>query len=219
VADAHIIHTGLDVHPFANSSPPQWKQEDATRLLYAGRLYPEKGVETIIEAMAKLVFEEHLSHLHFDVAGSGREEYQEQLNRLVRRLALTDHISFLGQVPAGDMPALLKRANILVVPSLWAEPFARVVLEGMAASAVVVAASTGGTGEIVVDGENGLLFSPGNSEELARQIMRLVMDPDLQQRLGCAGYQTVTSKFTFPTMLDSIEALLGSVANTRLPVK
>ncbi len=212
VAGAHIIHTGLELHPFANGAPAKRKREDGANLLYAGRLYPEKGVETAIEAVAKLILKGDLSHLHFDIAGSGREDYQEKLNSMVRRMGLSGHISFLGQVPAAEMPALFKRSNILVVPSLWPEPFARVVLEAMAASTVVVAASTGGTGEIVVDGENGLLFAPGDSEELAWQITRLVMDPDLRHKLGRAGYDTVCSKFTFSTMLDRIEELLATVA-------
>ena len=215
VDHAHIIHTGLDVQAFAGViSAPRRPHKDGTRpyrLLYAGRIHPQKGLETVIEALAGLAPDKRLPPIHFDIAGSGSDDYVAQLHSLIRRHALTPNISFLGQIPAAGMPALLQQAEMLVVPSLWTEPFARIVLEGMAAGAAVVAAASGGTSEIVEDGKNGLLFSPGDSAELAQQITRLILDPDLRHSVARAGYQTVCNKFTFDIMMDKIESLLESV--------
>jgi glycosyltransferase involved in cell wall biosynthesis len=109
------------------------------------------------------------------------------------------------------MPRLLRKFDILLVTSTWAEPFARVVLEGMISGLVVVATPTGGTPEIVLDGENGLLFTPGDPEDLAKKIIRLVDDPALRKKLALSGKQTIMERFTMPKMMDEIEGFLQEV--------
>jgi glycosyltransferase involved in cell wall biosynthesis len=120
---------------------------------------------------------------------------------------------FLGWVPPAEMPGLLRKSDVLVVPSIWPEPLARVLLEGMISGLVVVATPTGGTPEIVSDGENGLLFTPGNSEDLAQKIARLADDPESRSRLARAGKQTIMERFTVTKMMDDIETFLQDVAS------
>ncbi|HZJ24036.1 MAG TPA: glycosyltransferase family 4 protein, partial [Anaerolineales bacterium] len=101
--------------------------------------------------------------------------------------------------------------DVLVLPSLWPEPFARVVLEGMVSGLVVIATPTGGTTEILTDGENGLLFAAGDAEDLAQKIICLATDPKLRRRLALAGQQTVIERFTKTKMMDEIESYLQEV--------
>ncbi|MCI0730668.1 MAG: glycosyltransferase family 4 protein [Chloroflexi bacterium] len=213
VAHARIIHTGLDVKPYLNGEqPPPGHDNRSLNLLYVGRLSPEKGIDTAIEAMAKLVFSQDQRGIRLSLAGSGSPEYEHYLRRLVNQTGLTDCVSFLGWVPPEEMPELLRKFDVLLVPSIWAEPFARVVPEGMISGLVVVATATGGTPEIVLDGENGLLFTPGDPEDLARKIARLVEDPELRSKLAYAGRQTVRERFTLTKMMDEIESFLQEVA-------
>jgi glycosyltransferase involved in cell wall biosynthesis len=113
------------------------------------------------------------------------------------------------------MPGRMRQADVLLVPSNWPEPFARVVLEGMICGLVVVATPLGGTSEIVVDGHNGLLFTAGDSRDLAQKVTTLARDPALRNRLAQAGRQTVMEKFTLPVMLDKVESYLHEVADSR----
>jgi len=76
---------------------------------------------------------------------------------------------------------------------------------------VVVATRTGGTPEIIVDGENGLLFTPNDSDYLAKKIAHLVDDPESRKRMGEAGRQTILQRFTITKMMDEIEGLLQDV--------
>jgi len=115
------------------------------------------------------------------------------------------------------MPGLLRNFDVLLVTSTWAEPFARVVLEGMISGLVVVATSTGGTTEIVLDNENGLLFTPGDPEDLAQKIIRLMNDPELRKRLALAGKQTIKENFTITKMMDEVEGFLQEVACVSTP--
>jgi glycosyltransferase involved in cell wall biosynthesis len=213
VANARIIHTGVDAKRYSTRQPNhQLQQSPNLNLLYAGRLVSEKGVDTAIKALEKLVMGLNLRHMRLGVAGSDSADYESYLRQLVTRLGLDEHVSFLGHVPGEEMPQLLRKFDVLLVPSIWQEPFSRMVLEGMSAGLVVVATPLGGTTEILRDGENGLLFAPGDSEDLSQKIVCLASDPALRRRLALAGKQTVDEKFTVTKMLDELEGYIQDVA-------
>ena len=215
ISNARIIYTGLDSKKFLNGKPYQRSYDGLSlNLLYAGRLVSDKGIETAIKAMTKLVFDKGQRdlNLRLSLAGSGSTEYEHYLRRLVNQAGLTDHVSFLGWVPPEEMPDLLRKFDVLLVPSIWPEPFARMVLEGMISGLVVVSTPTGGTLEILKDGKNGVLFAPDDAEDLAQKIIYLANDSDLRRRLAVAGQQTVAERFTVTKMLDEIENYLQEIA-------
>ena len=214
VPNARIIYTGLDINKYLNGEQPQrGHDERSLNLLYAGRLASDKGIDTAIEAMTKLVFGQGRREISLSLAGSGSPEYENHLRFLVNQAGLSDYVSFLGWVEPAEMPGLLRKFDVLLLPSIWPEPFARVLLEGMISGLVVVATPTGGTPEIVLDGENGLLFTPGNSEDLAQKVGRLVDDPELRRNLAKAGQQTIMERFTVTKMMDDMESFLRDVAS------
>jgi len=213
ISNARIIYTGLDVNKYLNGEQLQrGHDERSLNLLYAGRLASDKGIDTAIEAMTKLVFGQGRWELRLSLAGSGSTEYENHLRYLVNQAGLTDYVSFLGWVPPEEMPGLLRKFDVLLLTSIWPEPFARVLLEGMISGLVVVATPTGGTPETVLDGENGLLFTPGNPEDLAQKIGRLVDEPELRRKLAKAGKQAIMERFTVTKMMDDIESFLQDVA-------
>jgi glycosyltransferase involved in cell wall biosynthesis len=214
VANARVIYTGIDANQYSTNQHkhPLGNGNQTLNLLCAGRLVAEKGVDTAIQALEKLVFDQDVRSIRLSVAGSGSEDYQSYLRRLVTQAGLDDYVSFLGHVRPEEMPQLLQQFDVLLVPSTWEEPFSRIVLEGMISGLVVVATPRGGTIEILIDGENGLLFTPGDPEDLARKITRLVEDPISCRKLANAGQQTVIEKFTMTRMMDEIENHLQEVA-------
>ena len=214
VGNARVIHTGLDPQQFLKGQKDQQPshQKQDLNLLYAGRVYPEKGVDTAIHALEKLVFGRDLRNIKLSVVGSGSPEYEHVLQHQVKQAGLNDYVTFHGHVRADEMPALLQNFDVLMVPSIWQEPFSRVVVEGMISGLVVIATPTGGTTEILKDGENGLLFAPGDADDLAQKIVSLAMDPELRRRLAAAGQQTVLDGFTMTNMMNEIEGYLQDVA-------
>jgi glycosyltransferase involved in cell wall biosynthesis len=214
VENAQVIYTGIDAQQYlTNQQNHQLGDNRQTlNLLYAGRLVPQKGVDTAIQALEKLVFDQGVRSIRLSVAGSGSVDYQSYLRGLVTEAGLDDYVSFLGHVRPEEMPRLLKQSDILLLPSIWEEPFSRMVLEGMISGLVVVATPRGGTIEILEDGENGLLFAPADPEDLARKITRLIEDPILRRKLANAGQQTVIQRFTMARMMDEIENYLQEVA-------
>jgi glycosyltransferase involved in cell wall biosynthesis len=183
------------------------------RLLYLGRLEPIKGVHTVVQAMLRLD-----ASVSLDILGAGDPDYTAALQATVAQTGLEGRVHFLGAAKRSEVPEVLAQHDVLLFPSQWNEPFARSVLEGMAAGLVVVGTATGGTGEILVEGETGLRFTAGDDLQLAAQIERLVADPELRRRLALAGRQTVGQYYTLGRMVDELEAELQIAAGKRVPL-
>jgi glycogen(starch) synthase len=210
VRDARIIHGGTDVERFRHVRQ-QNHQSDELKMLYAGQLVPHKGVHTAIEAMARLVNVRKINRVTLTLIGSGHPDYEAFLRDLVDRERLRDFVIFYGPAPKDQMPALLQQFDVLIFPSIYEEPLARMTQEAMASGLVVVGTTTGGTKEILRDGETGLAFAPEDADGLADQVARLIADPELRSQLARAGRDVVLNHFTLDRMVAEIEAYLQEV--------
>ena len=214
---AQVIHNGIAVEQFLSSSGQEHTRSDASpgrlKLLYAGQVVHHKGVHTAVEAMVSLIRERGVDQLSLTILGSGHPGYEAALRARVNREGLHDYITFHDPVSRDKMPAILQQFDALVFPSIYEEPLARMTQEAMASGLVVIGTTTGGTKELLVDGENGLTFAPENAEELAGQIARLAVDPELCRRLAAAGRRTVVEKFTIDRTVKEIEDYLQKIAN------
>ena len=204
---ARIVHGGTDVERFP-ATRDCLQPSGPLRLLYAGQLVQHKGVHTALEAMARLVNEQRIDQVHLTLVGSGHPDYEESLHRLVREQRLGAYVTFREPVTGPDMPALLQQFDVLVFPSVYEEPLARMTQEAMASGLVVLGTTTGGTKEVLRDGETGLTFAPEDAAGLAQQVARLLVDSELRCRLAQAGQRTVRDHFTLHGMVDEIEAYL-----------
>ena len=207
IQHARIIHGGTDVERFLDVRKRGYPS-GRLKLLYAGQLVRHRGVHTAIEAMARLVNKRKVNQITLTLVGSGHPDYEAVLRDLIERERLHDFVTFHKPVSKDEMPAIFQQFDALVFPSIYEEPLARVTQEAMAAGLVVVGTTTGGTGEILRDGETGLTFAPEDAEGLAEQVNRLIVDPYLFCRLAQAGRQTVLENFTLDKMVNEIEAYL-----------
>jgi glycosyltransferase involved in cell wall biosynthesis len=169
-------------------------------------------VHTAIEALDRLNREQKADQLHLTIAGSGHPAYEESLRASVESRHLQKHVTFSGPVPSDEMPAFLQGFDVLLFPSIYQEPLARMTQEAMAAGLLVIGTTTGGTKELLVDGQNGLTFEPEDATQLASQIALVTANPVLRDELVAAGRQIVREHFTQERMMDQIEAYLGEVA-------
>jgi glycosyltransferase involved in cell wall biosynthesis len=178
-----IVHYGID----PDGEPPVYA-ERMPRLLCVGRLIPIKGHLVLLRAFAEAKRE--LPELELEIAGRGPLE--PALKALARELGVYDSVRFLGHV--SPIQQAIERAAVVVVPSMG-EGFGMVALEAMERSRPVIAASVGGLGELVRDGETGLLVPAGESEPLRDAIVRLAGNLDLARELGEAGRRRALSRF------------------------
>lgn len=174
-------------------------------LSYVGRLDPEKGVDTLIEAVS-LLADRHPG-LRLVVAGKGNE--QPALESLARSAGIEKRVRFLGYVAGPALEALYKVTNILVCPSKY-EPFGIVPLEGMINRVPVIVSDTGGMAEIVEHGRSGLKVPPGNSRALAQSIEALIRTPEEAQRLASAGYERAKSVYSWDRVAERVDAPYGA---------
>jgi glycosyltransferase involved in cell wall biosynthesis len=219
VTHGRVIYGGTQVDDFlaAAAAADNQDDEDILRLLYVGRLVADKGVHDVLEAMRRLKDElsQQRTAVTLDIYGQGDPDYTAGLRAFVRAHNLEEYVTFQGNVPRSQIPDILARHDVLVFPSTWHEPFARTVLEAMAAGLVVVGAPTGGTGEILKEGKTGLTFPAGDAAALAAQIVRLVKEPGRRRRLARAGQTRVVEDFSFTRMVDELETTLTTIAESK----
>jgi glycosyltransferase involved in cell wall biosynthesis len=210
----HVIYNGIDPAPFLRHSRLNRpiRNDQSLKVLYAGGLAQHKGVHTVIEAVARLHGQRDDPEVTLTIVGSGHPDYEGYLHRLVEKEGIGPYVTFRPRVPREEVARILGEHDIFVLPSLY-EPLARMLQEAMATGLAVVGTDAWGTREVLVEGVNGLTFQPGDAEELAQQLARLVDDPDLRRRLGEAARQTVLERFTLDRMVDETEAYLEGVVS------
>ncbi|RKX20988.1 MAG: hypothetical protein DRP26_00600 [Candidatus Zixiibacteriota bacterium] len=163
--------------------------------LYFGRLSGEKGVDTLLEAFAKL------GKGKLIIAGDGPD--RQKLENKSIELNLTN-ASFVGYQTPESIFNLLSGCLASIVPSICWENFPYSVMEAMAAGKPVIASTTGGIPEQIEHEKNGLLFEPGNAEQLAQCMARLYHDRKLAKELGQAGHDKTITEYSPETHYQRI---------------
>jgi L-malate glycosyltransferase len=186
--------------------------EDVTvpRVVAAGNLAVIKGHEIMIKAFAKLAAKGYEFELL--LAGDGTGPERIRLQQLATKMGLGTRFKMLG--PVDDVPALLATAHIAVHPSLT-ESLSNTILEAMAEGLPVVATNVGGTGEILVDGQNGLLVPPNEPAELAGKVQVLLDNPPLREKYGRAALNTVRDQFDAGRVAAQFESVYWSILDTK----
>jgi len=218
LGNARVIYEGIDLQPFLEQARTRQPDDNGKglHLVFVGALVHHKGTHTAIEALAQLVREPLPCEVTLTILGKGHPDYVAQLHGLVVRHGLEDWVTFRSPIPRSDLPGFLGDFDVLLLPSIWEEPLARIMQDGLAAGLVLAATRTGGTNEVLVDGENGLGFAADDPDDLARQIRRLAEDPTLRSRLRAGGVRTATEKFDLVRMVDEIERYLAAVATDQV---
>ncbi|MDQ1246151.1 MAG: hypothetical protein QG597_518 [Actinomycetota bacterium] len=171
-----VIPNGVDTDVWQTSGPAR---EEARRrwsrhgplLVFTGRLEAEKGIFTLLDAMPTVLAEQPTARLI--VAGQGGQS--DRFDEVIGERGLGEAVLRSGWLPEADLRALIGAADVVVIPSLY-EPFGLVALEAMALGAPVVAAATGGLGDIIRTGETGIAVSPGDPGAFAAAVLDVLRD-------------------------------------------
>jgi glycosyltransferase involved in cell wall biosynthesis len=174
---------------------------DAPLALALGRLHPNKGFDTLLDAVARV------KDLHLWLAGEG--ELEAGLKRQAAALGITDRIRFLGW--REDVAGLLAASDLLVCASR-VEPLGNTIIEAWAARVPVVAASSSGPAELIESGENGLLVPIDDADALAAAITSVVSDKALAAALASAGHATFAARFSEATVVAAYRDFFAKVA-------
>lgn len=188
--EIEIMYSGVDTTLFRPMEPTgKYLSEGQFKLLTIARLHRYKGLEYLIEAMGLL---QEMQEAKLYILGKGSEE--ENLKKLVKRLALERNVEFLQQsIPNYEMPFLYGECDVYVQPSII-EPYGIAVLEAMACGKPVIGTKVGGMLDTIKDGETGFLVEVGNAEEIADRIM-ILRDGDKRAEMGEKARDRVVENF------------------------
>jgi glycosyltransferase involved in cell wall biosynthesis len=176
----------LVVKPNFLSSDPGVGRGQGGYAVFVARLYPEKGVQTLLDAWSR-----QPAPLLLKVIGDG------PLADSVRRAgAAGAAVEYLGRRPLAEVLDVIGDATLLVMPSIWYEGFGRTVIEAYSRGTPVIASRLGALAELVDEGRTGLLFDPGNPDDLAARVRQLVADPGLLQRMRQEARREFEQKYT-----------------------
>ena len=187
---------------------PQSEQRtgDEGYLLYFGRLSPEKGVDELLHALVRV------PHIPVVIAGDGPD--RGRLESLARELNL-DRVVFAGMVGGEKLQRLIAGCTFSLFPSRAYETLGKSILESYAWARPVVASDLGSRRELVEHGVTGLLYPPGDRDQMAHSIGFLFERPDMVQAMGAAGRARVMSGHDPEQHLQKMLALYSRLVSAR----
>lgn len=216
--DSAVVYSGIESGDFAPQvgagprgqagapdPPPAGSEEWGWRLLFVGRLDPDKGPLTALEALARLP-----PGATLEIIGPGSGSQRRALEEAAVRLGVADRVR-LAEVPRAELGPSYRRADVFVFPSRWEEPFGLTPLEAMACGTPVVGTGSGGSGEFLRDGVNCLRVPREDPEAMAAAVRRLARDPELRRRLVANGRRTA-AELTTDNLSETFEAWLVAAA-------
>ena len=202
------FHLGNRIKVVYNPCPtityPQ-TYEKTKSILYAGTINQRKGYADLIRAFAKVASK----HTDWKIALAGNGEI-EQARTLAKELGIEGQVDFLGWVNGEKKDKAFKQASVFCLPS-YAEGFPMAVLDAWAYGLPVVTTPVGGIPDVAVDGENMLLFNPGDIDTLAEKLDIMMSDETLRDKLSDSSVKMASEKFNLDTITAQVAEIYESL--------
>lgn len=173
-------------------------------ILYAGQIIRGKGVDVLLEALAKV-------RSKFECVILGDGNHKAYCERLAERLGLSDRVHFKGFIPQEELKGYYRECSVVALSSVWPEPIATIGLEVMRYALPVVGFDAGGIKDWLKDGHNGYLVPWMDKEVFAQRLDELLKDKAKARQLGENGFQLVSERYDFPAYIQDLESLFERV--------
>lgn len=202
--DILVIPNGIDPEVFKDLSGEMARTrleigDNASVILFVGRLHPVKGVGYLIESIG--IVKNKNRNVRLFLVGDGEERIY--LENLVKDLVLDDYVRFIGAVPNEKVLEYMVAADVFVLPSL-SEGFPVVILEAMASGLAIITTKVGGLPEVIKNKENGFLVEPKNPEEIAENILLLLEDDELREGIS-RNNMKIVGEYTWESVVGRLE--------------
>jgi glycosyltransferase involved in cell wall biosynthesis len=179
-------------------------KQERNGVVYVGRMTHDKGIDILIAAWLKIETKQKLFLIGEGYSGVFTEL---ELNN--------KNIYLLGRMNLNDVYEVINKSLFLVMPVRWAEPFGRVVVEAYAQGTPVISANAGGLKELVDDGVTGLLFEPGNCDDLSRKISFLLENEKIRETMGSRAFERYENMYSQSVNLDLLLDIYQEAINKR----
>jgi glycosyltransferase involved in cell wall biosynthesis len=173
-----VIYNGINTQEFMPNN--SLKSEDKFVITPgASRITSRKGLKYLIEAVYKLS-QKH-PNTQLNIIGDGDEKYI--LEKLVKKLKIEKNVNFLGRISHEKISKFYQEANVFVLPSLN-EGMSNTMLEALSSGLPIIATDTGGSKELITEGENGYIVEMKNSDDIDEKLEKLIDNPELRNEMG-----------------------------------
>jgi glycosyltransferase involved in cell wall biosynthesis len=186
--------------PQADAQPLIQEIHQNQRILFVGRIVPEKGLSWLLKAL-KLTDPQ----IQLDIAGEGRA--RPQMQKLAKQLGLSDRVTWHGWCNGEKLEALYSQCFSVIFPSIWPEPAGLITLEAHARYRPVIASSVGGIPEYMRHGETGILVAANDAQELSEAITELSSSYRKSRIMGERGHAWVLEEFTIDLHVERLRKL------------
>jgi len=208
------IAPGIDIDHFCPQDSSQLRKDlklDNKRVIVSvGRLVHRKGQDHLIQSMPEIL--KSVPNAHILMVGQG--PYLSHLKKLVKDLNLVDHVSFIGRIQYTQLPQYICAGDVFVMPSrsrffgLEVEGLGIVYLEASACGLPVIAGSSGGAPDAVVDGVTGIVVDGENNQEIAHAVITLLSDLEQAKKIGTAGRDWIVKNWRWEIWSQRFNELL-----------
>jgi glycosyltransferase involved in cell wall biosynthesis len=214
-----LVYHGLDLSRFP--PPPEGRPmrdgsdpADPVRIVSVGRAVSKKGFDDLIQALAALP-----PDLHWRFAHVGGGDLLNALKARARETGIADRVAFLGGKAQPDVVALLREADLFVLPSKKAasgdrDGLPNVLMEAASQKLAIVASDFAGIPEFIRDGVDGQLVPPGDWEALSNAVNLLAREPERRKTLGDGAFERLRHAFSMEGGIDDLERRLRRLAET-----
>jgi glycosyltransferase involved in cell wall biosynthesis len=173
-----VIYNGIDTNNFKPS--PEVKPVNKFILTTgASRITTRKGIDYLIQAIKQL----SLQYPQLLLRAMGEGDAKESLKKLARDLKIEKNVEFIGRIPREKTAPFYQEASLFILPSLN-EGMSNAMLEALSSGLPLLATDTGGTKEILEDGENGFIIKMKNASDIAEKIKKLMDDSELREKMA-----------------------------------
>lgn len=206
-----LVYHGIDADRFRVTPDVTWRQEMGFTendfvIVCPARMIERKGILDLLEALRRIDNGRVKVYLATSVV-RGSPEYWERVRLFIQDHRLESRVKVtVEEENYLTMPRVLANSNALILPS-HVEGFGLVLLEGMAAGIPVLGSETYGINEVIRNGVNGLLFQPGNPDDMVAKITRIVTDDQLAVHLVAGGRKSVQGRFALERQIDRLESI------------
>jgi phosphatidyl-myo-inositol dimannoside synthase len=208
------IAPGIDVDHFSPQDSSQLRKElrleNKRVIVSVGRLVHRKGQDHLIQALPEIL--KSIPDAHILMVGQG--PYLSHLKQLVEKLNLVDHVSFIGRIQYAQLPQYICAGDIFAMPSrsrffgLEVEGLGIVYLEASACGLPVIAGSSGGAPDAVVDGVTGIVVDGENDHDIAAAAIKLLQDLTASKAMGLAGREWIIENWRWEIWSERFNKLL-----------
>jgi glycosyltransferase involved in cell wall biosynthesis len=193
------LHCGLKQPKYPTTSLTKEIHQNQ-RILFVGRIVPDKGIEWLLKALAKTN-----PNIHLDIAGEGW--IKSKMEKLAKKIGLNERITWHGWCNKDKLETLYQQCLAVVFPSLWPEPAGLVTLEAYAHYRPIIASSIGGIPEYVQNSKTGILIPPNHIQNLADAINELATNYHKSRLMGEEGQQWFQQEFSLDLHIHKLEKI------------